>query len=129
MYFTPRDLARFGYLYLRRGRLEGSRVVPRKWVRKTTRRNINGSGSWGSLARWGYGHWWWTGNGPEIFKRYFGLGYGGQYLINVPRLKLTVVAMANGGIDPVTADMQERAVLQLIIEDLLRPMRTARLSG
>jgi CubicO group peptidase (beta-lactamase class C family) len=128
MYFTPRDLARFGYLFLSGGKLEGGRVVPRKWARKTTRTNISGRGSWGPLARWGYGYWWWTGNGPEVFKMSFGLGYGGQYVINVPRLKVTVVAMANGDVDPVTADMQERAVLGLIIEDLLRPMRKARIS-
>jgi CubicO group peptidase (beta-lactamase class C family) len=128
MYFTPRDLARFGYLYLRKGKLDGVRIVPRRWARKTTRANVRGNSNWGSLGRWGYGYWWWTGNGPQIYKMYFGLGYGGQYVINVPQLQTTIVAMANGDVDPSTADTQERAILALIIDHLLQPMRAARLS-
>lgn len=30
---TPRDLAKFGYLYLREGEWNGQRIVPRDWVR------------------------------------------------------------------------------------------------
>jgi CubicO group peptidase (beta-lactamase class C family) len=32
LFLTPRDLARFGYLYLHKGRWEGKQVVPESWV-------------------------------------------------------------------------------------------------
>ena len=128
MYLAPRDLARFGSLYLGNGRLEGRRIVPRQWVRRTTRTNILGTGAWGELESWGYGYWWWTGGGPQMPRIYFALGYGGQFLINVPILKMTIVATADGRYAPQEANDHEMAILGLIIRDLLRPLAAARAS-
>jgi CubicO group peptidase (beta-lactamase class C family) len=37
MHVTPRDLAKFGYLYLRDGAWEDRQVVPSDWVRASVR--------------------------------------------------------------------------------------------
>ncbi|MCP4203103.1 MAG: serine hydrolase [bacterium] len=121
MYFTPRDLARFGHLYRKKGKLEGRRMIPRKWVRKTTRTNVRG-GSWGPMDRWGYGHWWWTGRGADIHKMYFALGYGGQFVINIPKMKMTIVATANANYGWEPAGQHVNAILDLIGEYLLEPL-------
>jgi CubicO group peptidase (beta-lactamase class C family) len=126
MYLAPRDVARFGHLYLRKGRLGGRRILPRRWVRKTTRPSVKGQSSWGSLDHWGYGHWWWTGKRSGIPKFYFGLGYGGQFLINVPKLKVTIVTTADGNYASREANDHELAILGLIVDRLLEPLSEAR---
>lgn len=37
LHTTVRDYAKFGYLFLRRGRWEGRQIVPEQWVEKSTR--------------------------------------------------------------------------------------------
>jgi CubicO group peptidase (beta-lactamase class C family) len=123
MFFTPRDLARFGHLYLKEGKLGGERIVPKKWVRKTTQRNVKASGNF-APTRWGYGHWWWTINEPFIDKMYFALGYGGQFVINIPKLEMTIVATAKEGVSPAVGGKHINAILELIIESILVPMKT-----
>ena len=122
MYFTPRDLARFGHLFRKKGKLDGQRIIPRKWVRKTTRTNVRG-GNWGPIDRWGYGYWWWTGRGTEIHKMYFALGYGGQFVINIPKLKMTIVATADANYDWGPAGDHVDAIVDLIGESLLEPLK------
>ena len=37
LYLTPRDLAKYGYLYLNKGNWNGSQVVSEQWVEESTR--------------------------------------------------------------------------------------------
>ena len=122
MYVAPRDLARFGHLYMSKGKLEGDRIVPRRWTRKTTRTNVRGGSAWGSLESWGYGHWWGTGKAAGVPRMYFALGYGGQFIVNVPKLQLTIVATADGSYQPDVANEHEVAILGLIVDWILVPL-------
>jgi len=85
MALRPRELLRFGDLYLDHGRIGGRQIVPEawiaaSWVRRTTS-PFNGHG-------YGLG-WWQRRSGAHDV--YFAWGYGGQYLFIVPDLELTVV--------------------------------------
>lgn len=81
---TPRDLAKFGYLYLRDGRWEGRQLIPASYVRASTRIQSRPPGP----AQYGY-HWWVvTQPGPPGF---FARGFGGQYVVVLPSLDLVVV--------------------------------------
>jgi CubicO group peptidase (beta-lactamase class C family) len=90
MFLTARDMARFGQLYLDlgialtpAGQLE--QVVPMKWVIDSQ------VGLYPSDDRGGkYNAWWWmrTMSGRPA---YFAAGYGGQYVVVVPSLKLVIV--------------------------------------
>jgi len=71
---VPRDMAKFGYLYLEGGVWEGKQVVPADWVEASV-----------SLPHYGY-QWWRLANGG-----YAALGYGGQRIAVVPDLELVVV--------------------------------------
>jgi CubicO group peptidase (beta-lactamase class C family) len=91
---SARDLARFGQLYLQDGRWEGRSVIPRDWVRESTRPVSDfGNGR-------GYGYMWWTyaagsfGDryGPlDGYDAYAGQGTGGQLVAVIPDLDLVVV--------------------------------------
>jgi CubicO group peptidase (beta-lactamase class C family) len=87
LYLRPRDLAKFGLLYMKDGVWEGKRILPEGWVKDST--------TWhtGTKGRRGYGYKWWvlSRKGPGTYDAYAALGYGGQRLIVVPELDLIAV--------------------------------------
>jgi CubicO group peptidase (beta-lactamase class C family)/endonuclease/exonuclease/phosphatase family metal-dependent hydrolase len=80
----PRDMARFGQLYLDRGRWRDEQVVPWQWVEESTQ----------PIARtWrggGYGYLWWMRPSEER-GAYQASGYGGQYIYVSPSADLVIV--------------------------------------
>ena len=85
MNMTPRQMLRFGRMYLDDGVFNGKRIIGRQWIRE----------SWGEYAtspwnghRYGYG--WWTRRSGE-HQVHFAWGYGGQFVFVVPDLDLVVV--------------------------------------
>ncbi len=86
LYLRPRDLAKIGYLYLKDGVWEGTRVLPEGWVRASTSGQVDSSAG---MAGTKYGYQWWVL--PAATPAYAGIGYGGQLLVVVPSLDLIVV--------------------------------------
>jgi CubicO group peptidase (beta-lactamase class C family) len=88
MNFRPRDIARFGYLYLNEGYWDGKQVVSRDWVLQSTSKQIE------AHPGMNYGYLWWVhpGEAPSIFEA---IGYGGQSLYVIPSLDLVVVVTGN----------------------------------
>ncbi len=112
MYFSARDLARFGYLYLRGGQLDGRQIIPAEWVQESLRPHSVLTGSWGDLQDISYGYQWWVGylSGKWC---YLALGYGGQIILVCPALDLIVVVTSHSNVDKYIADQQEREVISL----------------
>lgn len=86
----PRDLLKFGQLYLDGGIWNGHRVVDRSWVETSTSHQItnpNGSDgfAWHRFTLDANGH---------AYQEYEASGNGGQFLIVVPELDITVVITA-----------------------------------
>lgn len=88
----PTDLLRLGYLFLRQGEWSGRQVIPREWIAKATRHQVDATGSQG------YGFGWWVST--DIPGMYQAAGRGGQRLIVWPAKDIVVVVTA-GGFDPV----------------------------
>ncbi len=85
---TPREMAKFGYLYLRNGQWEGRQVVSPAWVADSTRVHVDPSS--GVLSQFNYGYQWWIL--PELSPRaYSAVGRFGQWIIVVPEQDLVVV--------------------------------------
>ena len=98
LYLTPRDMAKFGLLYLRNGRWKGEQVVPQTWVEQSTAQHVTFE-----KRRWyghgtGYGYWWWIFEpdpaGLEKVPIYAALGIRGQHIFVVPEHDLVVVTTA-----------------------------------
>lgn len=106
-----RDLAKLGQLYLQDGRWGGRQLVPRAWVRESTRRHAAATD--GS----GYGYGWWTprAHGPRW---YAALGFGGQMLAVVPELDLLVVVYSEAAGKPANLG---RIVEGLVVPAVERP--------
>jgi CubicO group peptidase (beta-lactamase class C family) len=88
LYLTARDLAKFGYLYMKDGVWEGRRILPEGWVKASTS-TLTATNEKGI----GYGYQWWTlpPTGPAAHGAFLAWGYGGQLLIVVPELDLIAV--------------------------------------
>ncbi len=88
MYLTARDMAKFGFLYINGGSIDGKQIIPADWVEESTRVQADiGSGT----QRDGYGYMWWIGHSKEVTV-YSAMGYGGQFIFNIPELKMVVVS-------------------------------------
>jgi CubicO group peptidase (beta-lactamase class C family) len=87
---TPRDMAKFGYLYLNDGVWDGQRILPEGWVGESTSAQIEG----GPPEYTRYGYLWWITR-VDGHDAYFASGYGGQYLYVVPDLDLVAVIASN----------------------------------
>lgn len=84
IYMTPIDIARFGYLYLKKGKWNDRQIVPESWVNESTKAQIKAD--WTPLFP-DYGYMWWINR----FGGYSALGYGGQFIFILPELELVVV--------------------------------------
>ena len=85
MHLTPRDMLKFGELYLNRGRIDGRQILSEEWIRRSTTAHTR---SRRSGRAYGYGWWSRTLGGHRTF---YAWGYGGQSIFNVPDLDLVVV--------------------------------------
>ncbi len=97
MYFSTRDMARLGYLMLRRGNWNGHQLVPADWVLESTRvftpvAELNPPEQ--RNGPYGYGYLWWVWDGPQATGAFEGAydaqGAYGQYIIVMPKLDLVL---------------------------------------
>ena len=120
MYFSARDMARLGRLYMNRGMLDDQQIVPSTWVESSLKATYTfKNGDWGALDHMGYGMLWWLGR-MRTYDVYMALGHGGQFIFCFPDLDLIVVSCCDGeSADWETADSQEQAVTFLVADHLL----------
>jgi CubicO group peptidase (beta-lactamase class C family) len=81
MWLKPEDMAKFGLLYLNKGRWGQKQIVPGSWVAASTRGHIDAK----PRGQYGY-HWWVAASGA-----YMAVGYYGQFIFVVPDKNLVVV--------------------------------------
>lgn len=79
----PRDMAKFGYLYLKDGLWEEEQLVPADWVQVSQQKHI----AWKYIPDNYYGYHWWVSNNNY----YSAVGFGGQWIMVVPEQNLVVV--------------------------------------
>ncbi len=118
MHLSPREMLRFGQLYLNGGRYGERQIMSESWVEHTMTPAIR----WG--YRWsGYGYGWWFRRmrGHDVW---YASGYGGQYIFVVPSLDLVVVttcSLAPGRRRrPPVVGTLERMIIPAILDRILR---------
>jgi CubicO group peptidase (beta-lactamase class C family) len=107
------DIARFGQLYLQKGKWQGKQLVPEAWVEAATARQTSNGSSPKSDWDQGYGYQFWRSR----HRAYRGDGAFGQYCIVLPEQD-TVIAITSG-----VKNMQ--SVLDLVWEKLLPALKSA----
>jgi CubicO group peptidase (beta-lactamase class C family) len=106
------DIARFGQLYLQKGKWQGKQVVPESWVEAATSLQTSNGGNPQSDWDQGYGYQFWRCRHGA----YRGDGAFGQYCIVLPEQDAVIVITSG------VKDMQ--AVLNLVWDKLLPAMQS-----
>ncbi len=88
LWLRPRDMAKFGYLYLKKGSWEGQQIIPVDFVNDSVKPH------WEFDTNSGYGYQWWI-NFQEGVYIYSARGKNGQKIYFVPDLDLVVVFTAD----------------------------------
>jgi CubicO group peptidase (beta-lactamase class C family) len=122
MEFTPRNLARLGYLYVQGGALDGLQIIPEDYFQEswTASEPSNGMlGTYDAIEESGYGFLWWIAKMGGYWT-YFARGHGGQHIIVVPGLNMAIVM--NGKLY-YYADFHHVAGFRLSAYLILNPIR------
>jgi len=112
MYLTPRELLRFGALYLGRGSWNGTQVLPAAWVDSSFVQRT--SSPWNGN---GYGYGWWTRTARGV-RVHYAWGYGGQFVFLAPSLEL-VIAMTSDAETP--REGGHNSALHRLVDDDIVP--------
>lgn len=113
LFMHPDDMAKFGYLYLKKGSWSEEQLISEQWVEESTRSYAEPG--WTPLLP-GYGYYWWI----TQCDGYTALGHGGNYICVIPEQELVVVF--TGGIYNNTdlfypAELVERYIIPSIKSD------------
>ena len=111
------DIAKFGQLYLQKGKWNGKQIVPESWVAEATARQTSNGSNPKSDWDQGYGYQFWRSRHGA----YRGDGAFGQYCIVLPEQD-AVIAITSA-----TGNMQ--AILDLVWDKLLPAMKAESLSA
>lgn len=90
----PRDMAKFGQMYLQEGVWEGQQIVPSAWVETsaTSRFTFAPTSGWVRAAGFdGYGYGWWQKVDAYGEGAFAASGWGGQEILILPEHDMVVV--------------------------------------
>ena len=121
LWLRPRDMAKYGQLYLDGGLWHGRRILDDEWIEE----------SWGRYGRLApldrngqqYGYLWWHHGydvGDRTIETVEARGNGGQYIFVVPSLDLVVVITSGNFRNGLTREPEEimrQYVLPAVLED------------
>jgi len=97
IHFTPRDMAKFGLLYLNDGEYDGNQVISADWVHDSLQTYSEDAWDY-SVGRnfndIGYGYQWWSARAGE---HHFNLawGHGGQLIALVDEFDMVIVVTSD----------------------------------
>jgi CubicO group peptidase (beta-lactamase class C family) len=102
LWLTPDAMARFGYLFLNRGRWGDRQVVPAEWVAESTSHQLTCE-----CPGRKYGYWWWLSDKGV----YLAMGWGGQGITVAPDLDavLVITAADHAARDEIAREIFEKA--------------------
>lgn len=130
MVFSTRDMARLGYLMLRKGNWEGNQVVPKDWVEHITSpitplKEMNPESSRdGDFA---YGCMWWVWDESKAKKPYKGAytarGAQGQYITVLPALDMVIAHKTKDSYGRSTGWQTYEAIIEEIIDSKIPKIR------
>ncbi|NWF49761.1 MAG: serine hydrolase [Ignavibacteriaceae bacterium] len=93
VYITPRDMAKIGYLYLKKGIWNRTRIISEEWINNSVQNHIIPPVN----SAYGYGYLWWLRRYFTGIRSYYSFnaeGWGGQQIIVIPSENMVVVFTA-----------------------------------
>ena len=91
MYLTPRDMLKFGQLFLNEGQWKGKQIISKKWVKASFEKYLHLENVRDKNE---YGYLWWHKTyivKDNVIKSIEARGAGGQYIFVIPQLEAVIV--------------------------------------
>jgi len=115
---TPREMAKFGLLYLNNGIVNGSQIIPSEWITESLTPysyNVYNGKILTNFDLLDYGYMWWFSRAGNI-QVHFAWGHGGQMILLIPDLNMVIVSTADHlpGQFGEAAWNKEKAVMELV---------------
>lgn len=102
-YLSARDLARLGYLMLRKGKWHNTQIISKNWVETSTLAytKVNQMNpTFRKSDSFGYGYMWWVWDGSDnqgaYQNGYTAIGAGGQFITVLPALDMVITQKTAG---------------------------------
>lgn len=107
------DLSKIGLLYLQNGRWNQHHIISPAWIEQSTSEQVkvNDGVSYGYL---------WRSRQIGSIRVFFGMGYGGQYLMVVPSLKVVVTAIQEWNVSKDQADLQTDGFTDRVFDPMVK---------
>jgi len=93
LYLRTEDIAKFGQLYLQKGKWNGKQLIPAKWIEQATSKQVPNGDNPDSDWNQGYGFQFWMCR----HNAYRGDGKDGQFCIVLPEQDAVIAITANTG--------------------------------
>ncbi len=121
----PRDMLKFGQIFLDGGVWNGRRIISEQWVADSTRRHLSTAAP-GQNKDWpqGYGYQWWTGKKNDDGQHYYyAAGHGSQLIMILPFWNMVVVFINNEWADLEKNDNHVTQILENYIPQSISKTR------
>jgi CubicO group peptidase (beta-lactamase class C family) len=113
MKMSARDLARYGQLFLQKGRWNDRQILPEQWVEASIYpHSKHGGGT--KIGRW-YGYLWGVSEYFSKYKMFFASGVGGQFLAVFPTEDLVLVNRTDTYLNKQVLDRELTRLFDLIL--------------
>jgi CubicO group peptidase (beta-lactamase class C family) len=110
----PRDMAKFGNLFLNNGKYKGKQIISEEWVKLSTQHHTN-------INNRNYAYHWWINSmnfkGKNI-RAYSAQGLGGEFIFVFPGYKMVIVSTAGNYEDFQTAYQQLEMIYKYILPSI-----------
>jgi CubicO group peptidase (beta-lactamase class C family) len=111
--FTPRDMARFGQLYLHNGMIDGKQIVSKSWIQQTLIPRNQLPLVWGDFTSVNYGYLWWS-NYTAQDSVFMAGGFAGQFIFVVPARNMIIVTIGNDNVSTGQASINENIIIGIV---------------
>ena len=107
------DVAKIGQLYLQKGQWNGRRIISQEWIGQSVAQQVRVN----ALVSYGY---LWRSRQVGSIQHYYGMGYGGQYVMVVPSLKMVVVANHKWRVSSSSETCQKHGFTDRVFDPLVK---------
>lgn len=113
MMFTPRDLARFGQLYLHNGTIDGTQIVSRQWIQQTLIPRNTSNLDWADLQSVNYGYLWWN-NYDTRDSLFMAAGFGCEFIFVIPAKNMIIVTIGDDNVTSNQASINQNVLIGIL---------------
>jgi len=110
---SANDLSKIGLLYLQNGRWNQHQIISPEWIEQSTSEKVRVN----DVVSYGY---LWRSRQIGSIRVFYGMGYGGQYLMVVPGLKVAVTAFHEWNVPNEQAEHQKYGFTDRVFDPMVK---------